>query len=127
MTSSALSILPDFWSRSEPVWSEPVWSQWPAVAAAGVGVVSARTGGAGGDSQKMKLTAATRRVVVAAHQALTADAEVLREVWDDRSEAWQDSERGADADNWLSELEAAADALGEVALEPDGETVENQA
>lgn len=56
-------------------------------------------------------------------RSLAADLETFvtdaRDEWSQKSEKWQDSGEGADADGWLEEVEQVGDALTGLPAKPE--------
>lgn len=52
---------------------------------------------------------------------LTAFVEDGREVWDERSERWQNSADGRAVADWLDRLESVLDALEDADAQPEGD------
>ncbi len=52
-------------------------------------------------------------------ERLNVELEDFRMDFDERSERWQDSDKGQSVGAWLDDLEAAADELEDLPTEPD--------
>jgi predicted transcriptional regulator len=49
---------------------------------------------------------------------LRMEAQEHRDAWDEKSEKWQEGEKGTVTDGWIEELDELADALENVSDEP---------
>lgn len=68
---------------------------------------------------KFKLSQETQRVLIQARDLLRIDTEKLRDVHNNKSEKWQDSDSGQEVDCWLENLEGLLDSLEDFQEAPD--------
>lgn len=45
---------------------------------------------------------------------LASEAQELRDIWDEKSERWQDGEKGSEVDTWIDELVDLAESLDDL-------------
>jgi hypothetical protein len=57
--------------------------------------------------------------ITALESDLRGAAQTFRDEWEERSERWQESDAGTDADAWIESLDQAADELSAITPKPE--------
>jgi hypothetical protein len=67
---------------------------------------------------KFQLSAKTRKQIEDLQSEISDELDVLRTVYDTKSERWQESDSGVAVDGWLDTLDQLVDDLSNVETEP---------
>lgn len=70
-------------------------------------------------SHKFVISPATKKLMNGLFEALSDELQEHRDAWDERSEKWQDSDAGTNAEAWMEQFDHLLDELDNVADAPE--------